>query len=68
MGDIISLKPRTQAPGTEMLLTKVFCDDCGAELKFWLSKEEDVAYGICEFCHLDAPVSVSWTETIQNDQ
>ena len=49
-------------------ITRVFCDDCGTGLQYWLSEEEDTAYGLCPACHLGAPVEVSWTEQIQDDQ
>jgi hypothetical protein len=53
---------------SSMTLTRVFCDDCGTGLQYWLSQEEDTAYGLCPACHLGAPVEVSWSEKIQDDQ
>ena len=55
-------------PTSGMTLTRVFCDDGGTELKYWRSQEEDTAYGLCPACHLGAPVEVSWSEQIQDDQ
>lgn len=55
-------------PTSGMTLTRVFCDDCGTGLQYWPSQEEDTAYGLCPACHLGAPVEVSWSEQIQDDQ
>jgi len=68
MAKVITLNRKGNESPISMTLKKLFCDDCGFELKYWLSVEEDVAYGICDQCHLNMPSEVAWSESIQDSQ
>jgi hypothetical protein len=43
-----------QFPKTTVSLTRLYCDDCGIGLSYWVG-DDDNAYGLCSRCDLQQP-------------